>query len=102
MSSGLRWVLFGLLGLLVAGVVAFLAIETVSENIGISSESPAAGSRVGPGPEVAGAEEALAPTVTTLPGAATTTVQTQPAPAPSQTADDYTGEGEGEGEGGDD
>lgn len=92
MSSGMRWVLFGLLGLLVAGAVAFLATQTVSEKIGISSESPAAGGALAPAakakpstkaPEDHGDSPAI-------------TVEPEPVPIPGQTGDDHGGGDEGE------
>jgi hypothetical protein len=103
MSAGLRWLLFGLLGLLVAGAVAFLAIQTVSEKIGISSESPAAGSALAPRPKAVARKKRRDEPDAASNTAAATTVQSQPAPAPGEAGgDDYAGGGEADGGGGDD
>lgn len=98
MSSGVRWVLFGLLGLLVAGAVAFLAIQTVSEKIGISSESPAAGGALAPPPTAKPSKKASQDHG----NSSTTTVKPEPTPALGQTAGDYEGGDEGDGGGDDD
>jgi hypothetical protein len=93
MTSGLRWVLLGLLGLFVAGAVAFLAIRTVSEKIGISAESPAAGVALAPAPK-APPRKKSAPDHG---GTSTTTVQSPPAAPSGQTGDDYAAGNEREG-----
>jgi hypothetical protein len=100
MSSGLRWVLLALVGLLVAGAVAFLAIRTVSERIGISSEPPTAGSALAPGtrapapkkPSSDGGGSSAAPAKTT----GQPPPQPQPVPVPGGTGDGGEGEGEGD------
>jgi hypothetical protein len=99
MSTGLRWTLLALLALGVAAVVAFLAIHTVSAQIGISSEPPAAGSSLAPAPK-SGAKPSPPRTDSSAPSA-TTATQPQPAPVQGQTGDDHTGRGEAGG-GGDD
>lgn len=93
MNSGMRWVLFGLLGLLVAGAVAFLAIQTVSEKIGISSESPAAGGALAPPPKVKPIKNASRDEG----DSSTKAVEPTPTPAAGQAGDDYAGGDEGEG-----
>lgn len=93
MSSGMRWVLFGLLGLLVAAAVAFLAIQTVSEKIGISSESPAAGGALAPPPKAKPPKKPSRDNGKS----STTTVEPEPASPPIQTGDGYEGGGEAEG-----
>lgn len=48
MTATTKWITLALLGLLIAGAVAFLASRLVSEQIGIASESVSAGYDLAP------------------------------------------------------
>jgi len=87
MSSILRWVLLALLGLLVAGAVAFLAIRTVSEKIGIASEPPAAGRALAPVPKEPARKKP--DTDAASPASAPAAAPAPPQPAPAPAGDDY-------------
>jgi hypothetical protein len=88
-ASSLRWPLLALLGLLVAGAIAFLATRAVSTDIGISSEPPTAGQALSPA-----SPKPKPPAATTR---TTTTIQT----TTTVTAPSHSSEG-GDGESGDD
>ena len=92
-ASSVRWALFALLGLVVAGAVAFLATRAVNTQIGISSEPATAGRALSPRP----AKHARPrPTSTTTATVIAPPVTTVTVPAPSG------GGGGGGGEAGDD
>lgn len=91
-TSSLRWPLLALLGLLVAGAIAFLATRAVSTNIGISSEPPNAGRALSPA-----APKRKPPKPTTTISRTTTQppiTVTVPSPAPSGGGGGGGGEGD--------
>lgn len=86
-ASSLRWPLLALLGLLVAGAIAFLATRAVSTDIGISSESPTAGLALSPTAPKSRPPSSKT-TSATLPRTTTVTVPSRPGSGDGESGDD--------------
>jgi hypothetical protein len=111
----MKWVSLALLGLLIAGGVAYAASGLISQQIGIGSESISAGDALAPamGDSEKGVhtqsgrgEESTSPPVDEgSPGTPTTPASQLPSPVPvepSEPGDDHSGDGSHGGEGADD